>query len=199
LRRGCTVIFTTVGTQAPFDRMIRCVDLWAEENPGVAVTAQIGDGAYEPRHCKVARMLSPQCCRALMAQSSLIVAHAGMGTILLALELGKPVIVMPRVAALGEQRNDHQLATAEQFGSFGLIHVAHDDQTLRRHLSENLRLRAAERISAEASPRLINTLRRFLSNVALDRNTSIPDRRAREATFAPVPPTPRSKPEDRHD
>ena len=35
-------IFATVGTQLPFDRLIRGLDSWAECNPEVEVFAQIG-------------------------------------------------------------------------------------------------------------------------------------------------------------
>ncbi len=59
-----------------------------------------------------------------MQAATAIVAHAGMGTILTALEMGKPLLVMPRRAALGEHRNDHQLATASRFAELGRVKVA---------------------------------------------------------------------------
>jgi hypothetical protein len=37
-----------------------------------------------------------------------------MGTIISALGQGKPILVMPRRARLGEQRNDHQFATVQR-------------------------------------------------------------------------------------
>ena len=53
-----------------------------------------------------------------MDAAAAIVAHAGMGTILTALETGKRLLVMPRRAALGEHRNDHQLATVSRSPSW---------------------------------------------------------------------------------
>ncbi len=44
------MIFATVGTQLPFDRLIRALDGWAASNGGVEVFAQIGRGEYEPSH-----------------------------------------------------------------------------------------------------------------------------------------------------
>lgn len=38
-----------------------------------------------------------------------------MGTIIGALTIGKPILIVPRQKALNETRNDHQLGTAERF------------------------------------------------------------------------------------
>jgi UDP-N-acetylglucosamine transferase subunit ALG13 len=109
------VIFVTVGTQVAFDRLITAVDEWAGAAVGREVFAQIGPTRLRPRHIEYAPFVSPQECTERMLAAKAIVAHAGMGTILTALEMGKPLLVMPRRAALGEHRNDHQLATAHRF------------------------------------------------------------------------------------
>jgi len=55
------VIFVTVGTQLPFDRLIRGVDLWAAEHPDIPVFGQTGtiagDG-YTPKHMEHSSTLS---------------------------------------------------------------------------------------------------------------------------------------------
>ena len=128
------MIFVTVGTQLPFDRLVRAVDDWARSRERSDVFAQIGPGEYVPASFRSKPFLSPdefaQCC----AESSAIVAHAGMGSLLTALELRKPIIVMPRRAALHEHRNDHQLATAERFRSTGGVTVADDEAELGQRL-----------------------------------------------------------------
>jgi UDP-N-acetylglucosamine transferase subunit ALG13 len=98
-----------------------------------------------------------------MRAADAIVAHAGMGTIISALEFGKPLLVMPRLASLGEHRNDHQLATAERFGAEGRVRVAADDATLAAGLDELHELGATERIGAYASDRLITALSSFIN------------------------------------
>ena len=91
-----------------------------------------------------------------------MVAHAGMGSIITALELGKRIIVMPRRAKLGEHRNDHQVATAKQFAAQGRIEVALDERELADKLDQ-LDVRArGECLGAEASPQLILTIRNFI-------------------------------------
>ncbi|MCG8094946.1 MAG: glycosyl transferase family 28, partial [Candidatus Thiodiazotropha endolucinida] len=58
------------------------------------------------------------------------VAHAGMGSILSSLSLGKPIIIMPRKASLGEHRNEHQMATAKRFQNRPGVYVAWDEKQL---------------------------------------------------------------------
>jgi len=156
------VIFVTVGTQIPFDRMIEAVDGWAASGRH-EVFAQIGPATYTPRHIAYEAFISPAECRERMRSADAIVAHAGMGTILSALELGKPLLVMPRQAALGEHRNDHQLATAERFARSGLVSVAQDAAELAIKLDELDRLHVHERITPYASDELLQALNSFIN------------------------------------
>jgi UDP-N-acetylglucosamine transferase subunit ALG13 len=156
------VIFATVGTQLPFDRMIAALDKWAGAQPGREVFAQVGPGQFVPRHIEHRSFIAPAECRARMAAADAIVAHAGMGTILTALEMGKPILVVPRRASLGEHRNDHQLATARRLAETGRLLVAYDEHQLAERLDELQRRERQERISPFASDQLINALRRFI-------------------------------------
>jgi UDP-N-acetylglucosamine transferase subunit ALG13 len=156
------VIFATVGTQLPFDRMIAALDDWAGTRPGREVFAQVGPGRYVPRHIEHRAFISPAECRARMVAADAIVAHAGMGTILTALELGKPLLIVPRRASLGEHRNEHQLATARRFADTGRLLVAFDESELAERLDELPRRGQRTRISPFASDELITALRSFI-------------------------------------
>ena len=46
------MILVTVGTDLPFDRMVRVVDDWAGETGRRDVFAQIGEGGWEPPACR---------------------------------------------------------------------------------------------------------------------------------------------------
>lgn len=129
------MIFVTVGTELPFDRLVRVVDAWAREHGRTDVFAQIGHAASRPTFISFAEFLEPPEFNRFFARASVIVAHAGMGTILSALRFEKPLLVMPRRAALGEQRNDHQIATARRLLELGKIHVALDEQELAQRLA----------------------------------------------------------------
>jgi UDP-N-acetylglucosamine transferase subunit ALG13 len=156
------VIFVTVGTQLRFDRLVSVVDEWAAGRPASEVFAQVGPTELEPRHIAYRQFISPAECRERMRGARAIVAHAGMGTILTALELGKPVLVMPRLAALGEHRNDHQVATARRFEELGRVSVAYDEHDLPAKLEELERLAAGAPISPYAPDRFISALRAFI-------------------------------------
>ncbi len=125
------MIFVTVGGQLPFDRLIHTVDRWAMGEQRDDVFAQIGKSTSPPGHVRWERFLSPSDFEAKARESQVIIAHAGMGSILTALELGKPIVVMPRRARLGEHRNDHQWATVKHLGKHpGVTAVADEDELL---------------------------------------------------------------------
>jgi UDP-N-acetylglucosamine transferase subunit ALG13 len=165
------VIFVTVGTQLAFDRLITAVDEWAGATDTSDVFAQIGPTRLEPRHIEHARFVSPDECGERMRSATAIVAHAGIGTILTALEIGKPLIVMPRRAALGEHRNDHQLATAHRFAEFVGIKVAFNEAELPIRLNELDLIASRPRISSSAPEDFVAGLRAFIT-------TGQPPRRA---------------------
>jgi exopolysaccharide biosynthesis glucuronosyltransferase PssE len=158
------VIFVTVGTQLAFDRLIRTVDSWAADERRPPVFAQIGPSSLTPRYVEHARFIGPEECAERMREATAIVAHAGMGTILTALELGTPLLVMPRKASFGEHRNDHQLATARRFAELGRVHVAYDEVELPRCLDELQHAAAQPRISRYASDELVSELRAFITH-----------------------------------
>jgi UDP-N-acetylglucosamine transferase subunit ALG13 len=169
------VIFVTVGSQEPFDRLIRAVDKWAGLRGRSDVFAQIASSSFRPRRIEFTQFIEPEEFNRVMQEAQVIVAHAGMGSIISALELGKPIVVMPRRAEFRETRNDHQVATAERFGAQGRVMVANNEQDLPEKLDHALTLRDTDRIQAQASPRLIATIRAFLEGrpYQLDPATSI--------------------------
>lgn len=121
------MIFLTVGTQLPFDRLVRAVDDWAARNPGYEIFGQIADpgpDGHRPAHFAWTEHLDPGAFEHRFAAATCIVGHAGMGTIIGALGRGKPLLMLARRAHLKEQRNDHQQATALRFGSKPGITVA---------------------------------------------------------------------------
>ncbi|MDH3707466.1 MAG: glycosyl transferase family 28, partial [Acidimicrobiia bacterium] len=79
--------------------------------------------------------LSPGEFRRRVADAELVISHAGMGTILTALECETPILVMPRLASQGEQRNDHQVDTANRLREVAGIPVAADERELASRLS----------------------------------------------------------------
>lgn len=175
------MIFVTVGAQMPFDRMVRAVDEWATARGRTDVFAQISETDYRPKHIEWTAFLEPAEFRERVEQSRVLVAHAGMGSILTALESGKPILVMPRRGDLRETRNDHQVATAERFLSLGKVAVAMDEHELPTRLDAIDQLSATGRISPWASDRLIQAVAGFI-NGATSTGLRVVDQRGQDVT-----------------
>lgn len=160
------MIFLTVGSQMPFDRLAQAVDDWAADHPQHLVFGQLGQGEYRPRHYAACVALTPAEFKARVAGCSLLVGHAGMGTVLTGLEFGKPLLLLPRLGRLQETRNDHQLATLRWLSGKPGIHAAFDEAQLREGLSAFSRGEWREVTGATVVPparqALTDRLRRFI-------------------------------------
>ena len=162
------MIFVTVGSMFPFDRMIEAMDVWAanraEDAAREEILAQIGAGRYEPRHMRWVRRLERPDYAAAVAGARLVVAHAGVGSVVTAGEHGKSIVVLPRRAALGEHTSDHQLETAGWLRAKPGIHVADAEGDLAARIAEAEAASAhpEDRIAGSADPAFIARLRDFI-------------------------------------
>lgn len=129
------MIFATVGTQAPFDRFIKLLDEIAPE-VNEEIIAQTCKGEYQVKHIKTVDFLPPDAFNELFSKARIIIAHAGMGTVISALKMKKPIIIMPRIASWGEHRNDHQIATAMKLDELGYVYAAYDGKQLKELLMQ---------------------------------------------------------------
>ena len=107
----------------------------------------------------------------IVEDADLLITHAGMGGILTALELGKPIVLLARRAAFGEHRNDHQLATANKFFNFPQIFVAATEKELPAKIEMALRepVVQAKEFDKSASPELVSAVRDFVIQDAVMR------------------------------
>ena len=153
------MIFVTVGTDLPFDRMVRVVDEWALESGRLDVFAQIGEGGWEPKHMRFANFLAPPEFAEHFAKARVIISHAGMGTILTALCHEKPILVMPKKASLGEHRNEHQTATARRMMELAGVNAAFDESELRAKLDRLDELTGGHLVGGFASDSLVSAIR----------------------------------------
>lgn len=155
------MILLTVGTQLPFDRLVEAMDQYAS-NTFIEIIAQIGHGNYIPRNFKYECFFSSEQMRQFYEKASLIVSHAGMGTIISALTNKKPILVLPREAAFKEHRNDHQLATAKSFTEKGYIQAAFSTEELHRLLKKGVTPYTGD-IGEFASPALLDFIKGFIN------------------------------------
>lgn len=162
------MIFLTVGSHEPFDRLVRAVDYWCgSRKSGDLVFGQITDRAhYRPSNYEFVTRLKPDEFMERCAEATVIVSHAGMGSIITAMQLETPILIMPRRAHLMESRSDHQLATAGRFGSRRGIYVAYDTKSLTtlmdRFLSGKEAAGPAGSAGAFADDHLLEAIRDFI-------------------------------------
>ena len=158
------MIFVTIGSMFPFDRLIRTMDEWASKNPDEDVFAQIGGGNYQPKNMRWERMIAPDEYKTLVKSSRLIVAHAGTGSVFTAAEFEKPIILVPRRSAMKEHTTDHQLDTARWLEDKPGIFVAWTDEEVGPQIDRAIRLAGTmqSQIPISAPPDFLDRIRNFL-------------------------------------
>jgi UDP-N-acetylglucosamine transferase subunit ALG13 len=144
-----------------FDRLIREMDeiagRIAEE-----VIMQIGETAYEPKNARYFRFASKEEMDQLYEDARVVVCHAGVGSILTALEQGKPVIAVPRRKKYREHVDDHQLDIAGEMEKEGQITVAYDIGELEDVLTN---VSVGSVVKVEKDNRLVRGLKEYLSRL----------------------------------
>ena len=151
----------TIGLLYGFDRLIREMDeiagRIAEE-----VIMQIGETAYEPKNARYFRFVSAEKMDQLYEDARVVVCHAGVGSILTALEQGKPIIAVPRRKKYGEHVDDHQLDIAGEMEKEGRITVVCDVGELEDVLM-NASTNSA--VKVEKDNKLVRGLKEYLSRL----------------------------------
>jgi UDP-N-acetylglucosamine transferase subunit ALG13 len=139
------MIVVTVGaSRFPFDRLLRAVEaLGAHEG----LVVQHGPSQVRPSHASCQPFMSFDELRSHMRSARVVVSHAGVGSMLVALACGKRPYVVPRRREFGETVDDHQLESARRFAQAGMVTLVEDPSQL------------AEAVDGEGDPRA-NTFER---------------------------------------
>lgn len=121
------LIFLTVGTQLPFDRLVNYALRYLQDYENVKFILQVGKNGVCPEDIECYQEIEHKKYNEILSKVDLIVAHCGMGVILTAAEIGKPIICCPRDASKNEHRNNHQFDTASAIQSFIPIVLTYED------------------------------------------------------------------------
>jgi len=156
------MIFLAVGTQFPFDRLVRAIDIAVERGCITEpICAQIGKGSYRPHNFRSVPSLKKPLFDKYIRQASCVISHAGMGTIAMVLSNNKPMLVMPRQKKYGEVVNNHQVAIARKFEESGHILAAYGEEDLPKKIKELKSF--IPRLRTNNSEVIINKISGFLS------------------------------------
>ena len=156
------MIFVTIGSMFPFDRLIRAMDLWAAAQPQqVEILAQTGEGGYRPEHMRWTPSLERADYARTVAGAELVVAHAGMGSVITAGEYGKPIVLLPRLGSRGEHTNDHQVDTARWLRGRPGLFVADTEADLPAAIAAARAGGAQASLGTTAPPEFLARIRAF--------------------------------------
>lgn len=135
-RKTVLIIFATVGThEQQFNRLIEAVDGIADCND---VFIQTGYSTLVPKHCEYAPMIGYDDMVKKIVSADIVITHGGPGSIMLALEMGKVPIAVPRLKAFGEHVNDHQLAFCTMMNELGRCSLLLDVSQIREVVQSSL-------------------------------------------------------------
>jgi beta-1,4-N-acetylglucosaminyltransferase len=147
------MIFLTVGsTNCPFDRLIKTID----EAVGKGfikdeVFGQIGCSRYKPLHFSYKKFIDKKEFDDYYNNSDLVIGHAGMGTIMMSLEMHKPLLISPRRKEYREHVNEHQLHTAQRFEQLKhavILYELENPALLQEKISEALHFKPLPRVTS---------------------------------------------------
>lgn len=130
------MIYVSVGTMfLDFPRLILKMDEIARAT-GERVVVQTGMGKTLPAFCEHFDFRPRDEVLALQREARLVVCHAGIGCVMDALQLERPLIVVPRLKCHNEHMNDHQLDLARAVERRAWGKMALDVETLPQLCAE---------------------------------------------------------------
>lgn len=122
------MILFTVGTStAPFDRLFRAVERLEVQEP---IVAQHGASLVRPNGASWVDFFDFDEFVEHIRRARVVVMHAGVGSVLTALNQGKRPIVVPRLRRYGEAVDDHQLEFGRHASDVGLVTLVEDEAAL---------------------------------------------------------------------
>jgi UDP-N-acetylglucosamine transferase subunit ALG13 len=121
------LIFVTIGTTEPFDRLMRAVDAIEGREE---IVVQRGTSSFAPRRATIVDFLPYERLVELVREARVVVTHAGVGTILTALLNGARPLVVPRLKTFGDAVDDHQLELASRLEQLGLVILVEEPSSL---------------------------------------------------------------------
>lgn len=111
------MVFVTVGSiHFPFARLVDAAGALEGE-----VVVQHGPATPPPGVSRAVEFLPFYEMAEYMRRADVVVTHAGVGSIVLALQHGHVPVVMPRLRRFGETVDDHQVPLAELLAEHGTV------------------------------------------------------------------------------
>jgi exopolysaccharide biosynthesis glucuronosyltransferase PssE len=118
------MILVTIGTSEPFERLLQALEGLPQSEE---IVLQCGaSSAAGPCWARRVEYLPVDELAHEMRLARAIVMHAGVGSIITALEQGRRPIVVPRLRSEGEAVDDHQVALGRRLEHLGHVRLVED-------------------------------------------------------------------------
>ena len=158
------MILVLLGTQNnQFTRLLKEVEKCIEKGIiNEEVIAQVGYTKYKSDKMKIFEMIDKEEMKKLVDDASLIITHAGVGSISISLRQGKKVIAVPRLSKFQEHVNDHQLDIVNEFQKKGYIIGIDDVSKLENAIKQSKNFIHKE--YENNSKKLIKIIDEFIEN-----------------------------------
>jgi UDP-N-acetylglucosamine transferase subunit ALG13 len=123
------MIFVTVGTnEARFDRLLEMV---AECSLHEGLVIQHGHSSpIHPPNATLVDFMSFESMIETIRKARVVVTHAGVGSVMVALANERRPIVIPRRKSFGEAVDDHQLQLGRRFAQGGMVTLVETQEAL---------------------------------------------------------------------
>lgn len=143
------LVFVTVGTDHHrFDRLMDWVQAWVAREPEARVLVQHGT-AHRVAGADNVEFLPAGRFRELLDEADAVVCSAGPGAIMESRDAGLRPIVVPRLEALDEVVDDHQVTFAQFLAARELVTIAEDPDTLGAALDHAVAAPADYRVATD--------------------------------------------------
>ncbi len=157
------VFFVSVGTHPQqFNRLLEEADKIAARKKNWKFFAQTGHSDYKMKNAESRDFWSGSEYNKIFEKASVIVCHAGAGTIINALELGKKLVVVPRITRFGEHTDNHQQEIAEALANAKKVITVKNICELEEAMEKALKSRSA---LASSRKKLVKRIQSFLGEI----------------------------------
>lgn len=131
------MILVTLGTfEIEFKRpLIQIDELLKNGIINEEVIVQCGHTKYESSHFRMVPFFEPETLNGLYQAARIVITHAGTGSILKGVKLGKKVIAIARMQKYNECVDDHQMEILNEFSKLGYLLAWHEEDSLKEIIS----------------------------------------------------------------
>lgn len=163
------MIFVTVGTHNQgFERLIKTIDeLVGQRKLNEQVIIQTGNTDYVPKNCKWFKFTILQNFIKICKKSNIIITHSGVGSIIIPLQLKKPIIVVPRLKKFNEHIDDHQLQIAKELDKQKKVIAVYDVNELLNAIKKARNFIPSKTVKKN---KILNIIKKFLLGIEHEQN-----------------------------